>query len=91
MGEQPKDSIRRHSIAVRVTHWINALCLLILLMSGLQIFNAHPALYWGQAVDFHPELTRVFHRELTHLQIMFRGSGLGQCMAGLLHFPGCLA
>ena len=23
--------------------------LLLLLMSGLQIFNAHPRLYWGQA------------------------------------------
>ena len=22
---------------------------------------------WDQAVDFHRELTRVFHRELTHL------------------------
>lgn len=40
--------IRRHSAAVRVTHWINALCLALLLFSGLQIFNAHPALYWGQ-------------------------------------------
>ncbi|AUH63495.1 tyrosine-type recombinase/integrase [Paracoccus zhejiangensis] len=27
-----------------------------------------------QAVDFHPELTRVFHRELTHLEIMLVGS-----------------
>jgi len=27
--------------------------------------------------DFHPEVTRVFNRELTHLEIMFRGSGLG--------------
>ena len=34
---------------VRATHWINALVLLVLLMSGLQIFNAHPALYLGQA------------------------------------------
>ncbi len=33
-------------------HWINALCLLILLGSGLQVFNAHPALYWGQSSDF---------------------------------------
>jgi thiosulfate reductase cytochrome b subunit len=42
---------------VRVTHWANAICLLILLMSGLQIFNAHPALYWGQASTFdHPVL-----------------------------------
>jgi thiosulfate reductase cytochrome b subunit len=32
----------------RITHWINVLCLTLLLMSGLQIFNAHPALYWGQ-------------------------------------------
>jgi len=24
----------------------------VLLMSGLQIFNAHPALYWGEASDF---------------------------------------
>jgi thiosulfate reductase cytochrome b subunit len=30
-------------------HWINVLCLFILLLSGLGIFNAHPALYWGQS------------------------------------------
>ncbi len=48
-------SIRRHSIATRITHWINALCLALLLMSGLQIFNAHPALYWGDISTFeHP-------------------------------------
>lgn len=47
--------IFRHSLLVRLTHWTNALCLFILLMSGLQIFNAHPALYWGQKSDFgHP-------------------------------------
>jgi thiosulfate reductase cytochrome b subunit len=40
--------IRRHSAATRITHWINVLCLSLLLMSGLQIFNAHPSLYWGQ-------------------------------------------
>ncbi len=42
---------------VRIAHWINALCLAILLMSGLNIFNAHPALYWGSGSDFqHPVL-----------------------------------
>jgi thiosulfate reductase cytochrome b subunit len=30
-----------------VTHWLNALFLALLLMSGLAIFNFHPALYWG--------------------------------------------
>ena len=44
--------ILRHSVLVRVTHWINALCFFILLMSGLQIFNAHPALYWGSKSTF---------------------------------------
>jgi thiosulfate reductase cytochrome b subunit len=39
--------IYRHALIVRVTHWINVLCLLVLLMSGLQIFNAHSTLYWG--------------------------------------------
>jgi len=37
----------RHRLPVRVTHWINALCILFLLGSGLNIFNAHPRLYWG--------------------------------------------
>ena len=40
--------VQRHAFATRITHWINALCLTILLGSGLQIFLAHPALYWGQ-------------------------------------------
>jgi thiosulfate reductase cytochrome b subunit len=34
-----------------VAHWIVALCLPILALSGLQIFNAHPALYWGDRSD----------------------------------------
>lgn len=47
-----REVIYRHSGAVRVTHWVNALVLLVLLMSGLQIFNAHPALYLGSKSDF---------------------------------------
>jgi thiosulfate reductase cytochrome b subunit len=43
-----RETIYRHRLVTRVTHWINALCILVLLMSGLQILNAHPALYWGQ-------------------------------------------
>jgi thiosulfate reductase cytochrome b subunit len=37
----------RHRLPVRITHWINALCILFLVGSGLNIFNAHPRLYWG--------------------------------------------
>jgi thiosulfate reductase cytochrome b subunit len=39
----------RHALAVRVMHWINAVALILMLMSGLQIFNAHPALYVGDS------------------------------------------
>ena len=39
----------RHAWPVRLMHWVNVWALLVLLMSGLQIFNAHPALYWGQS------------------------------------------
>jgi thiosulfate reductase cytochrome b subunit len=39
---------QRHTLVVRVTHWINVIALTVLLMSGLQIFNAHPTLYFGE-------------------------------------------
>jgi thiosulfate reductase cytochrome b subunit len=38
----------RHSTSVRLWHWINFACLAILFMSGLNISNAHPWLYWGE-------------------------------------------
>jgi thiosulfate reductase cytochrome b subunit len=44
--------IYRHGLIVRVSHWINVVCMTVLLMSGLQIFNAHPALYWGDKSEF---------------------------------------
>lgn len=40
---------QRHTLAIRVMHWINVLAFSLLLMSGLQIFNAHPALNWGNS------------------------------------------
>ena len=40
--------IYRHRISTRLWHWTNAVTLLVMLMSGLMIFNAHPRLYWGQ-------------------------------------------
>ena len=42
-----REIVYRHSVLVRVTHWVNVLCLTLLLMSGLKLFNVHPALYWG--------------------------------------------
>jgi thiosulfate reductase cytochrome b subunit len=89
--------IRRHSLLVRVTHWLNVLCLTILLMSGLQIFNAHPALYWGEISDFdHPILaltnrvdragrpvgiTKAFNREFDTTGFLGVSKGPGDTIA----------
>lgn len=56
--EGPHYFFRRHGLLVRATHWFNAIVLFVMLLSGLQIFNAHPALYWGKSADFdHPILS----------------------------------
>jgi thiosulfate reductase cytochrome b subunit len=45
-------TVLRHRLPLRVMHWINLLCMAVLVGSGLQIFNAHPALYWGATSHF---------------------------------------
>jgi thiosulfate reductase cytochrome b subunit len=47
-----KQRVYRHPAAVRIAHWVSALALVILAMSGMQIFNAHPALYASDASTF---------------------------------------
>jgi Ni/Fe-hydrogenase b-type cytochrome subunit len=37
----------RHRLFTRFWHWLNAVAILVLIPSGLMIFNAHPRLYWG--------------------------------------------
>lgn len=39
--------VRRHRLSTRLWHWLNAVTVTVMLMSGLMIFNAHPRLYWG--------------------------------------------
>lgn len=55
--------IYRHTLLVRITHWINAICFVLLLMSGLQIFNAYPALNWGVRSDFDKPLLALGARQ----------------------------
>ena len=38
----------RHSLLVRITHWLTALSVAGLLVSGVAILIAHPRLYWGE-------------------------------------------
>jgi Ni/Fe-hydrogenase b-type cytochrome subunit len=41
------ERVYRHKLPVRMWHWINAIAIVTLFMSGLMIFNAHPRAYWG--------------------------------------------
>src|SRR4029079_12904090 len=54
----PKRTIRlamelvyRHNRVTRFTHWIDAIALMVLFMSGLQIFNVFPQLHWGSKIE----------------------------------------
>jgi thiosulfate reductase cytochrome b subunit len=50
--ERPMEKlVYRQNRITRATHWVNLLALVILVMSGFQIFNAHPHLYWGHTSE----------------------------------------
>ncbi len=53
-GEAPsqKELVYRQSAWTRLTHWLWAVCLFFMLLSGLQIFNARPQLYLGKQSGF---------------------------------------
>lgn len=44
--------VYRQTRVTRATHWVWAICLLFLMMTGLQIFNAHPTLNIGLESGF---------------------------------------
>jgi thiosulfate reductase cytochrome b subunit len=53
--------VYRQSIFTRITHWVWVIAMFFLLLSGLQIWNAHPALYIGQqsGFEFNNEILRI--------------------------------
>jgi thiosulfate reductase cytochrome b subunit len=38
----------RHSVLVRITHWVNAASFVALVVSGIGILLSHPRFYWGE-------------------------------------------
>ena len=64
MPEQTPGLYLRHAWPVRVMHWLNVLAFSVLLMSGLMIFNAHPALDWGKSsYTGRPSILEITTRE----------------------------
>ena len=44
--------VYRQRLLTRLTHWVWAICLFFLMLTGLQIFNAHPSLHIGKQAGF---------------------------------------
>ena len=44
--------VYRQTLMTRITHWVWAVCLFFLLLTGLQIFNAFPSLHIGKESGF---------------------------------------
>lgn len=38
---------KKHALTTRLWHWVNAVAIIVLFMTGLNISNAHRRLYWG--------------------------------------------
>ena len=52
MAETPQ---LRHSVLVRVTHWLTTIAFLALLVTGLEIVVSHPRFYWGETGNVNTE------------------------------------
>ncbi len=50
-NRESRRTVYRHPLPIRIMHWINVVALTLMFLSGLQIFNAHPSLYWGNRSD----------------------------------------
>jgi thiosulfate reductase cytochrome b subunit len=59
--EEGRDAARapRHSVVVRITHWITVVCFFALLITGAEIVISHPRFYWGETgnVNMKPLFT----------------------------------
>lgn len=40
--------IKRHSLWLRITHWIGTIAFFLLVFTGVEILMVHPRLYWGE-------------------------------------------
>ena len=45
----------RHTLLVRITHWLSTLLFVALLISGIEILISHPRFYWGEVGNVNTE------------------------------------
>ncbi len=82
MSTTGKTKRHSHSGWVRLTHWLIALAVFVLLYSGVAILMVHPRFYWGQAGNdlmrplFEVPIGPNYHTQQFSAQIPF-GAGQG--------------
>lgn len=82
-----------HSRWVRLTHWIIALAVFVLLYSGICILMVHPRFYWGQAGNdlmrplFEVPLGPNYHTQQFSAQVPFFGGASSAATADRLAEP----
>lgn len=51
----------RHSLLVRITHWLTLLAFIALLVTGVEILISHPRFYWGEVGNVNTKPIFTFH------------------------------
>jgi thiosulfate reductase cytochrome b subunit len=51
----------RHSLLVRITHWVTFIAFVALLITGIEILVSHPRFYWGEVGNVNTQPLFVFH------------------------------
>ncbi len=51
----------RHSLLVRITHWLTFLSFIALLITGVEILISHPRFYWGEVGNVNTQPLFTFH------------------------------
>src|SRR6266849_2679160 len=73
-------AIYEHPLVIRITHWVNAISLMVMILSGIQIFAAFPS--FSDKVPQHNFINYPAYFTPTSVGGWFRGLALGGWLAG---------
>lgn len=54
-------TVLRHSLLVRITHWLTFIAFVALLLTGIEILISHPRFYWGETGNVNTPAAFTFH------------------------------
>ncbi len=60
-GQTSRATTLRHSLLVRITHWLTFVASVALLVTGVEILISHPRFYWGETGNVNTPALFSFH------------------------------